>query len=69
MNVVVTIPGGAGFIGSHFTDFLLAQPATRDVRILHNFWSGRAGQYAHHKGDARFKVLHNDVKRIERAVK
>ena len=69
MNGVVTIPGGAGFIGSHFTDFRLAQPASRDVRLLHNFSSGRAGHYAHHKGDARLKVIRNDVKSIECAVK
>ena len=33
--------GGAGFIGSHFTDYLLADASVRRVTIYDNFSSGR----------------------------
>jgi len=62
VSALVTIIGGAGFIGSHFTDFLLARPATKEVRIYDNFLSGQTWHYAHHKGDARLKVIRNNVK-------
>jgi UDP-glucose 4-epimerase len=37
------VTGGAGFIGSHLVDALLADAATVEVRILDNFSSGRYG--------------------------
>ncbi len=42
------IVGGAGFIGSHFTDALLASPKTRRVTIFDNFTSGREWHYEGH---------------------
>jgi UDP-glucose 4-epimerase len=56
------IVGGAGFIGSHFADRLLADPATRQVTLFDNFSSGRAWHYEHHADDDRFHVVHADVK-------
>jgi UDP-glucose 4-epimerase len=56
------IVGGAGFIGSHFTDHLLADRATTGVTLYDNFSSGREWHYAHHAGDARLKVVRGDVK-------
>src|ERR1039458_5026131 len=35
------VPGGAGFIGSHLIDALLADATTKEVRVLDNFSSGR----------------------------
>jgi UDP-glucose 4-epimerase len=56
------LAGGAGFIGSHFTDRLLADPAVEVVTLFDNFSSGREWHYAHHQGDARLRVIHGDVK-------
>lgn len=56
------IAGGAGFIGSHFTDRLLADPATEAVTLFDNFSSGREWHYAHHAGDSRLRVIRGDLK-------
>lgn len=56
------IVGGAGFIGSHFTDRLLATPATRAVTLFDNFSSGREWHYESHRSDKRFHVIRGDVK-------
>ena len=53
--------GGAGFIGSHFVDALLASPLTRRVTLFDNFSSGREWHYAHHTGDARLHVVRADA--------
>jgi len=37
----VIIVGGAGFIGSHFTDALLADRRTERLTLFDNFSSGR----------------------------
>jgi len=57
--------GGAGFIGSHFTDRLLADPNVAGVTLYDNFSSGREWHYEQHLGDARLKVARADVKDIE----
>lgn len=56
------LAGGAGFIGSHFTDRLLADRDVEAVTLFDNFSSGREWHYAHHQGDARLRVVHGDVK-------
>lgn len=53
--------GGAGFIGSHFTDRLLATPTVRRVTLFDNFSSGRAWHYAHHDKDDRLRVVRGEV--------
>lgn len=55
------IIGGAGFIGSHFCDALLARPGTAGVTIYDNFSSGRDWHFAPHVPDARFKIVRGDV--------
>jgi UDP-glucose 4-epimerase len=55
------IVGGAGFIGSHFVDALLAGEATERVTIYDNFTSGREWHYAGHAGDARLEVVPADA--------
>lgn len=65
------IIGGAGFIGSHFTDVLLADPTTTQVTLYDNFSSGREWHYEHHRGDRRLLVVRADVSdadRLARAV-
>ena len=56
------IVGGAGFIGSHFTDRLLCDKTVEAVTLYDNFSSGREWHYAHHEHDARLKVVRGDVK-------
>jgi UDP-glucose 4-epimerase len=56
------IAGGAGFIGSHFTDRMLSDRGVEQVTLFDNFSSGRQWHYAQHQGDARLRVIHGDVK-------
>ena len=56
------IVGGAGFIGSHFFDRLLARSAgAAAVTLYDNFSSGREWHYAHHANDSRLRVVRGDV--------
>jgi UDP-glucose 4-epimerase len=57
----VIVVGGAGFIGSHFADALLADPATRRLTIYDNFSSGSEWHYAEHGGDERLQVVRADA--------
>src|SRR5881397_834490 len=54
--------GGAGFIGSHFTDRLMADPSVNAVTLYDNFSSGREWHYEQHCGNPRFRVVRGDVK-------
>jgi UDP-glucose 4-epimerase len=53
----VIVVGGAGFIGSHFADRLLADPRTTRLTIYDNFSSGQEWHYADHAGDPRLNVI------------
>jgi len=56
------IVGGAGFIGSHFTDFLLQKNTISKVTLYDNFSSGKEWHYEHHSKDPRLFVVKADVK-------
>ena len=56
------LAGGAGFIGSHFTDRLLCDNSVEAVTLYDNFSSGREWHYAHHEHDPRLRVIRGDVK-------
>lgn len=58
----VCIVGGAGFIGSHFTDALLADDRTEALTLFDNFTSGREWHYAEHADDPRLRVVRGDAK-------
>lgn len=55
------VVGGAGFIGSHFVDRLLSDPATTRVTVYDNFSSGRDWHLATRRGDPRLAVVRGDV--------
>jgi UDP-glucose 4-epimerase len=55
------VVGGAGFIGGHFVDALLARDDLGAVTIYDNFSSGREWHYAAHVADPRFTVVRGDV--------
>jgi UDP-glucose 4-epimerase len=57
----VGIVGGAGFIGSHFADRLLDDPATQALTVFDNFSSGRQWHLARHRSDPRMTVIEGDV--------
>jgi len=59
------IVGGAGFIGSHFTDALLGNPEVAQVTLYDNFSSGREWHYAHHAADPRLRVVRGDVEKVD----
>jgi UDP-glucose 4-epimerase len=56
------IVGGAGFIGSHFVDRLLADAATQRVVAYDNLSSGHTWHVAQHETDTRFQLVIADVR-------
>ena len=62
------IVGGAGFLGSHFTDRLLSMPGTGALTLYDNFSSGREWHYRHHEKDQRLDVVRADVGDLDRLV-
>ena len=61
----VIIVGGAGFIGSHFTDALLADERTARLTLYDNFSSGQEWHYAEHASDRRLEVVRGDANDLE----
>jgi len=59
------IVGGAGFIGSHFVDSLLAQSDINAVTIYDNFSSGKKWHLSQHKNDKRFRLIEGDISNYE----
>ncbi len=58
----VFIAGGAGFIGSHFTDRLLSMESVKRVTIYDNFTSGQRWHLSHHGSDKRLQIVVGDIK-------
>jgi UDP-glucose 4-epimerase len=58
-NKIHLITGGAGFIGSHLVDQLLA--AGYKVRVLDNFSVGRKENLAHHASNPNLEIIAGDV--------
>ena len=67
-NSIYIVTGGAGFIGSHLIDLLLAEPETKEIRVLDNFSSGRLEHLDQHKNDPRLKIIQLDLLDLEKAV-
>jgi dTDP-glucose 4,6-dehydratase len=57
MRVLIT--GGAGFLGSHLVDRLLAD--SQDVIVFDNLLTGRVENLAHHVGKPSFRFVKQDV--------
>src|SRR3989449_3738170 len=55
----VLVSGGAGFLGSHLCDRLLA--AGHDVVCVDNFYTGSKRNIEHLIGQARFELVRHDV--------
>lgn len=59
MSQQILVTGGAGFLGSHLCDRLLADG--HDVICLDNFFTGSKRNIAHLIGHPRFEMLRHDV--------
>ncbi|XP_010468914.1 PREDICTED: UDP-glucuronic acid decarboxylase 2 [Camelina sativa] len=57
LRVVVT--GGAGFVGSHLVDRLMARGDT--VIVVDNFFTGRKENVMHHFSNPNFELIRHDV--------
>ena len=53
------VTGGAGFIGSHLVDRLIAEG--RCVRVLDNFIVGRRSNLQQHNGNPRLEIIEADI--------
>ena len=53
------VTGGAGFIGSHLVDRLIAEG--RHVRVLDNFIVGRRSNLQQHHGNPRLEIIDADI--------
>ncbi|MCK6450953.1 MAG: NAD-dependent epimerase/dehydratase family protein [Alphaproteobacteria bacterium] len=58
----VLVVGGAGFIGSHFVDHLLARNEVRRVTVYDNLSSGQLWHLGDHLQDQRVRMVRGDVK-------
>ena len=54
------VVGGAGFIGSHLVERLLADWNTTRVTIYDNMSSGRDWHFASQRSDERFAMVRGD---------
>ncbi|XP_057473145.1 UDP-glucuronic acid decarboxylase 2-like [Actinidia eriantha] len=57
LRIVVT--GGAGFVGSHLVDRLMARGDS--VIVVDNFFTGRKENVMHHFGNPNFEMIRHDV--------
>ncbi len=57
MNILVT--GGAGFIGSHLTEYLLNQG--HQVIVLDNFFTGSKDNLKHLEDNPNLKIIEHDI--------
>ena len=55
----VLVTGGAGFLGSHLCERLMAQG--HDVLCVDNYFTGRKDNIAHLLGEPRFEAMRHDV--------
>jgi UDP-glucuronate decarboxylase len=55
----ILVTGGAGFLGSHLCDLLIAK--RHDVLCVDNFFTGSKGNVAHLLGNPLFELLRHDV--------
>lgn len=59
MSHINLVTGGAGFLGSHLCEALLARG--EEVICLDNFFTGRKANIAHLLGNPRFELVRHDV--------
>jgi UDP-glucose 4-epimerase len=60
MGQIALVTGGAGFIGSHMVDLLLARGYT--VRVIDNLVGGREANVADHVTNSKFTLYKRDIR-------
>ncbi|XP_060178408.1 UDP-glucuronic acid decarboxylase 2-like isoform X2 [Lycium barbarum] len=55
----ILVTGGAGFVGSHLVDRLIARGDS--VIVADNFFTGQKENVMHHFGNPRFELIRHDV--------
>lgn len=55
----ILVTGGAGFLGSHLCDRLIAQG--HDIQCLDNFFTGSRENIVHLVGNPRFRLIQHDI--------
>jgi len=55
----ILVTGGAGFVGSHLCERLLAEG--NDVLCVDNFFTGRRANLSHLLNDPKFEVMRHDI--------
>jgi UDP-glucose 4-epimerase len=60
---VAVVTGGAGFIGSHMVDLLLARGFR--VRVVDNLTGGREANLAHHDNEPKLDLDQRDIRALE----
>ena len=58
----IFVSGGAGFIGSHLVERLLATAGVEQVIVYDNFSSGTRRHLAKVAGDARLRIVEGEIK-------
>ncbi len=62
-QAIAVVTGGAGFIGSHMVDCLLARGFR--VRVIDNLTGGREANLAHHSGNAALSLDRTDIRELD----
>src|ERR1700728_1801552 len=60
---IAIVTGGAGFIGSHMVDLLLARGYR--VRVIDSLVGGREANLAHHGNNPKLSFEQRDIRRLE----
>ncbi|MCD7464230.1 UDP-glucuronic acid decarboxylase 1 [Datura stramonium] len=55
----ILVTGGAGFVGSHLVDRLIARGDS--VIVVDNFFTGKKENLLHHFKNSRFELIRHDV--------
>lgn len=59
IKLFIQITGGAGFVGSHLTDYLMMQG--HEIIVADNFFTGRKRNVEHWFGHENFELIHHDI--------